>query len=490
MFGTLMYDMQHKEPTFIKNNPESVINRNRRGKPHVACEYCRGRKLRCNGDPSGCDRCKSSSNICSYPKNRNIIRKNKSSSSSATGTPKSRQATLDVETVTRPSPAFSNSLELDPALLFVESNETHESTKDMSILQDQGGLLSHSMNSESAQLGTNSKDRGRSLQHSKQEEDQIDQWLASCNLLSPSGTVDMTIMEGGDYCDPWQEQGKDTSYYDLVEDSDEVGLSSQETQLNSEMNEGTDVVDDSLTTSLSSSSLDMFLEETFMTQQPKVMLGDQNPARKAQSSQRVAPVAYKMSAPTAMSPMSALIESDDTRSECRCLELAAHLIERLGNESVNTEVPTMDGLLNCCREAIKGCNSILCCALCKSRSESMMLLAMAGQYLSNICEKTVRCYIDVTQQTQSPRTPFTGGSAIWFRLYKVESSSEQVQILRLLVMGQLTEFCQLITKIKSRVGTRKAHMAPLLGAERKIQCMRALLMKCDRELRKSATETM
>ncbi|TQN68830.1 hypothetical protein CSHISOI_06657 [Colletotrichum shisoi] len=415
-----------------------------------------------------------------------MVRKRKSSSYSAKRTPKSRQPSL-FDTVAPPSPIFSDGFGLDPTLLFDESNQALGSTIGMSTSREQGGLLSPSMNMASEQLETSSKDDSNGLQYAKEEQNQIDQWLASCSLLSPNGTTtDAINMKGGEFSGPWQELGKDTSYRDLIEDSgDDDGLSSEETRLDFDMNEGTDIVDESSSTpGLSSSSLDMLLDENFAAHHPAGPQADHSTAKKAQPSSKGTPVAYKMSAPAATSPMSALLESVDTtrkrKTGCRCLRLAAHLLEQLGNEGANTELPTIDGLLSCCREAIKGCESILGCTLCRSRSESMMLLAMAGQYLSSICEKTVRCYVDVAQQAQSPTAPFAGGAAIWFQTYKVESRSVQIQVLRFLVTGQVTEFCQLIGKIKSRVGTRKAHLAPLLGAERRIQCMRTLLTKCDR----------
>ncbi|KAI8185511.1 hypothetical protein K4K51_011558 [Colletotrichum sp. SAR 10_75] len=317
-------------------------------------------------------------------------------------------------------------------------------------------------------------------QNEKHEQDQIDQWLASCSLLSPNGTIDMGSLKTGDFT--WQELNKDMSYFDNVDDSGDDGASSQETQLEDfDMNDAAETIDDSSSTPcLSSSSLDMLLDENFPTN-TSAPLPDPPSNKSQQPSRKQTPVAYKMSAP-APSPLTALLETAENtykkKSECRCLRLAAHLLEQLGNEGANTEQPTMDGLLNCCREAIKGCDSILSCTLCKSRSESMMLLAMAGQYLSNICEKTVRCYVDVVQQPR-PANPPDGGVAMWFRSYKIESASERNQVLRCLVTGQLTEFCQLISKIKARVGTRKAHLAPLLGAERKIQCMRTMLMQCE-----------
>ncbi|KAK1544035.1 hypothetical protein CPAR01_04668 [Colletotrichum paranaense] len=479
MFGTLMYDLQHKEPTFIENNPEAVINRNRRGKPHIACEYCRARKLRCNGDPNGCDRCKSSSNTCKYPTNRNTVRKRKQSTSSTKEVSKTRQSSFDSSAAPQ-SPSYSEKFDLGPSLVFTTDQEASEVLTELGNLQRRSILPSPTFDITSISQNETMEETGNA-QHAKQEQDQIDHWLASCSLLSPNTTIDVANLKSGDFTGPWQELEKDTAYFDPADDSGEDGISSQETQLDFEMNDGNEVLDDSSSTpGLSSSSLDLLLDENFPS---NLMVSpvDQPTSAKIQPSRKSTPVAYNMAAP-ATSPMTALLEGSDLavkkKSECRCLRLAAHLLEQLGNEGANTEIATVDVLLNCCREAIKGCDSILSCTLCKSRSESMMLLAMAGQYLSNICEKTVRSYVDVVQKLQSGNSQLTGDS-MWFQSYKIESPVEKNQVLKCLVTGQLTEFCQLIGKIKARVGTRKAHLAPLLGAERKIQCMRTMLMQCE-----------
>ncbi|KAF6793021.1 C6 zinc finger domain protein, partial [Colletotrichum musicola] len=475
MFGTLMYDLHHNEPTFVENNPEAVINRNRRGKPHIACEFCRARKLRCNGNPNGCDRCKSASQVCKYPATRGVIRKRKQSSASAKGSSQPRQQGLGDSTAPQ-SPALSDHFSVDPSLLF----ENHGGDNTASVSQH------NPLPSPAMDLPPCSSDILGDIavgQNESHDQDQIDQWLASCSLLSPNGTIDISSLRPADFGNSWQDNGKDMAYFDDACDSGDDAASSQETQLEDiDMNgmglynlcemarreQKTDSIKDnnetidgsSSTPCLSASSLDMLLDENFPTTSVTPPT-DAPTSSRSQPSRKATPVSYKMSAP-ATSPLSALLESAEStfskkKSECRCLRLAAHLLEQLGNEGANTEQPTMDGLLNCCREAIKGCDSILGCTLCKSRSESMMLLAMAGQYLSNICEKTVRCYVDVVQQSQaSPATTLAGGAAMWFRSYKIESTSERNQVLRCLVTGQLTEFCQLIGKIKARVGTRRA----------------------------------
>ncbi|KXH41514.1 hypothetical protein CSAL01_06399 [Colletotrichum salicis] len=408
----------------------------------------------------------------------NTIRKRKQSASSTKEASKTRQSSFD-SSATAQSRSYSDNFNLDPSLLFATNQEDSEVMTGLGNLQRQTGLpspifdMTNSHNETMEETGI--------TQHTKQEQDQIDHWLASCSLLSPNTTIDMANPKSGDFTGPWQELGKDSTYFDPAEDSGEDGVSSQETQLDFEMNDTNEIMDDSSSTpGLSSSSLNLLLDENFPS---NLMIppADAPTSTKTQPNLKSTPVAYNMSAP-ATSPLTALLEGSDTavkkKSECRCLRLAAHLLEQLGNEGANTESATMDVLLNCCREAIKGCDSILSCTLCKSRSESMMLLAMAAQYLSNICEKTVRSYVDVVRKLQSGNSQLTGDS-MWFQSYKIESPVERNQVLKCLVTGQLTEFCLLIGKIKARVGTRKAHLAPLLGAERKIQCMRTMLMQCE-----------
>lgn len=48
MFGTLSYDAKAKEPRFVESEElAATLQRYKRDKaPHVACEYCRTRKVR------------------------------------------------------------------------------------------------------------------------------------------------------------------------------------------------------------------------------------------------------------------------------------------------------------------------------------------------------------------------------------------------------------------------------------------------------------
>ncbi|KAL0933407.1 C6 zinc finger domain protein [Colletotrichum truncatum] len=447
-------------------------------------------QLRCNGNPNGCDRCKSASNVCKYPTNKGGIRKRKQSNCSAKHSSEPDPSTPEGAIVPQ-SPAFSDHFKIDPSLVYHNPCQETGETVALRQLQHQKPLPSPEL--DLAQCQNDMIIDAPDNHNEKHEQDQIDQWLASCSLFSPNGTIEVSGLKSGDFGGSWQEFGKDMRYFDHLEDSGDDGTSSQETQLEDlDMNDSNDAVDHcSSTPCLSSSSLDMLLDENFSTN-TSAPRSKPPTTKRSPPIRRETPSLNKAPPATAVSPLSALLETTETtykrKSECRCLQLAAHLLEQLGNEGANTEQPTMDGLLNCCREAIKGCDSILGCTLCKSRSESMMLLAMAGQYLSNICEKTVRCYVDVVQSAQPTSCAVPGEAAMWFQSYKIESESERNQVLKCLVTGQLTEFCQLISRIKARVGTRKAHLAPLLGAERKVQCMRAMLMQCEgyRGLRSSS----
>ncbi|OJD32140.1 c6 zinc finger domain protein [Diplodia corticola] len=85
MFGTLVSDVQRKEAlVFVENTDQaSALSRSRREKIHISCVACRARKVRCSGQPSGCDRCAAVFAECRYPAGEGRGRKSSTNSSSA-----------------------------------------------------------------------------------------------------------------------------------------------------------------------------------------------------------------------------------------------------------------------------------------------------------------------------------------------------------------------------------------------------------------------
>lgn len=213
-----------------------------------------------------------------------------------------------------------------------------------------------------------------------------------------------------------------------------------------------------------------------------------------------------MMAAAAATSLSESNSRPQTGGGCRCLHLTACLLDQLCAQSTKNATTAMDVLLGYFRKALVHYSVILDCERCASLSENNMLLAMAGQYMSSMCEQIVTCYTELQQaqtqqQTQSQRptslpgdwasgggvspsgrnSVSTGTDAglsadeMWFSTYRIESSCERMQVLRCLVTVQLMDFSRLLDKLKRRAGTRRGHLVPLTEAEKNVKMVRSML---------------
>jgi hypothetical protein len=184
--------------------------------------------------------------------------------------------------------------------------------------------------------------------------------------------------------------------------------------------------------------------------------------------------------------------------DCGCLNLSARLLEELGAKSASSDPAAMDVLLSYFRETIGSCATVINCERCTSASENNMLLAMAGQYMSAICERIVVCYLRMQRSQEQRRCPSldsrgsggsrgrgaeddsgsgfsSGGDDMWFLTYRIGSSYERMQVLRCIISVQIAEFWRLLEKLKARAGTRKGHLVLLIEAESRTKKARAML---------------
>ncbi|PGH17658.1 hypothetical protein AJ79_01020 [Helicocarpus griseus UAMH5409] len=204
-------------------------------------------------------------------------------------------------------------------------------------------------------------------------------------------------------------------------------------------------------------------------------------------------------------------ERNHAKDGCKCLHLTACLLEKLGAEKVRDETTALDALLGCFRRGLVQYNTILGCDRCVSLSENNMLLVMAGQYMGAICQRIVMTYLGLQrghnqhEQTVIPaggwntdgsgfewnsegdrgnstditvsakgKGPRTAGD-MWFCSYRIESGSERMQVLRCLITVQVTEFTQILEKLRARAGNRREHLMLLTGTEKRIKRIRRLL---------------
>ncbi|KAL6154692.1 hypothetical protein ACJQWK_01280 [Exserohilum turcicum] len=193
---------------------------------------------------------------------------------------------------------------------------------------------------------------------------------------------------------------------------------------------------------------------------------------------------------------------DDGR--CLCRTFTATLFEELCAESANSSHVPIDVLLRYFRGALSHCTTILDCDRCSasaSDSNSNMLLVMAGQYMSTICERIAVCYANIRRRGEerhrSISAPLDWGADMefghgsgwdpsgdgvvtdgdmWFSTYRIESSEERMLVLRCLVSVQLAEFARLLERLKSRAGSRSVCLVLLTDAERRMGSAKSILM--------------
>lgn len=65
MFGTLHYNASRNEAQYVERS-NGVVEHGGNAAAHFACDNCRAKKLKCDGQKQGCFRCKASSAPCHY----------------------------------------------------------------------------------------------------------------------------------------------------------------------------------------------------------------------------------------------------------------------------------------------------------------------------------------------------------------------------------------------------------------------------------------
>ncbi|KAK1977276.1 hypothetical protein LZ30DRAFT_270833 [Colletotrichum cereale] len=178
---------------------------------------------------------------------------------------------------------------------------------------------------------------------------------------------------------------------------------------------------------------------------------------------------------------------------CRCLNSTACLVEELGTKSASSDPVTMDVLLGYFRESLASCAAILNCNKCTLASEINMLLAMAGRYMSFLCERVIQSYVGLqrcnngrppsdfiysTRRTDQAMALGPGAKSegvaygestvvdMWLSTYRIENGHERAEVLRCLVKVQISEFYKVLSKLKARSGGSSGPSGAALGGRR------------------------
>ncbi|KAH7080823.1 hypothetical protein FB567DRAFT_531829 [Paraphoma chrysanthemicola] len=459
MFGTLVSDLQREEPlTFVENtDPTSALRRNRRDKPHSSCELCRARKIRCSGQPSGCDRCIAISVECRY---RDRISRRRRQTSSAGSNPPASDKKQQGE---------------KPHIVGSTPNGRAE-------FQENGkeGLDDWSMDIN----------------------DLLDP-MFSTQLGSPNNSTDMVSEITWETILNKEDSG-------LGPESVEFGTSNGSIPSCSSFEQ---LLAPSLDFRSVSSSNDKLEVESLQLhgQRSDPALNEAHQQPRNSTSQRPSPITEMKSTTVLLQSATGILSAND---QCRCRKLTATLFEELCAESANSSQAAMDVLLRYFRGALAHCTAILDCDRCSasaSDSSNNMLLAMAGQYMSTICERIAMCYAHIRRQSEerqrSISVPLEWGNDIgfinsgslhglddssaadgdmWFSTYRIESSQERMQVLRCIVTVQLSEFTRVTERLKSRASSRSGYLVLLADMEKRIRSAKSILINYAKPIEKDS----
>ncbi|KAI1380482.1 hypothetical protein F4677DRAFT_261244 [Hypoxylon crocopeplum] len=169
MFGTLKAGKKNNAGSmvFVEDNRP---NRGTSGSPHIACKSCREKKLKCTGEPGGCKRCKSVNASCEYPSPTEDKRGNRSRRS--TLPPATRQTPPPSSKIVVPQPVLEYPRsDVQSAMLGIESTNPNDLNLDFTVPSFVDTALSTSLDDEFAMMDDGSLMERISPNRSSSEED-------------------------------------------------------------------------------------------------------------------------------------------------------------------------------------------------------------------------------------------------------------------------------------------------------------------------------
>ncbi|KAK4220791.1 hypothetical protein QBC38DRAFT_493430 [Podospora fimiseda] len=460
MFGTLhvMDDVRKPVPLqFVENRDlSSAFSRNSRDRPHVSCEFCRARKVRCSGEHTGCNRCKAVGAECRYPPREprrkaaqgdGKMRRQSSSQGPGSGDdkPSSKNANLQKPQQQRDrtpakeqeNPSSANSPQIFDWEQMMESQYSYQNPID----------------------GSFENNLAPSCSQNQSVKDGLDQWLDMNQILDTSLPSSSRVADNLDFFDP--------TMIDPCMVNDNMEYASQF---------GSFKTFDPPSSDCNSPGPDQGTKDLLMSGMsgalyPFTQLSEPAPS---ESSGCTSTSSGNRSRHSTVGTSPSYTSNPSSRGpSCSCLQLAACLVEDLSAKAAASDRADIDVLLGDFRSGLAQCSAIINCERCVTARENNMLLAMAAKYMSTICECVAVCYAEMrrTQQGSSSSNP----DEIRFSTYLIENNRERIQVLGCLVNVQINEFAQMVARLKSRPGVRRGHLMLLTEAGNKVNTLQAIL---------------
>ncbi|KAM3441715.1 hypothetical protein MY4824_001493 [Beauveria thailandica] len=436
MFGTLTCHPQ--EPlTFVENvDLASALNRNRRDCPHISCESCRQKKIKCNGDPDGCDKCAGSSINCQYAVRDARRRKKRTATGDYNGT-----SPLD----TNPTDANGNGCQSQQILEQMQqhfgnggSGQARNSNNSRKTLHPTNDTTQQDMDCDMMQaiLDNNSDYHTqwyppRPAAPAKSISDSgigIDDWASITALTDQAVPMNFET----DWIDTGLRPG-DADKGTTHSSDDWNHLHSRLMTLNNSHGPATTTsASTSKTHSLSSraSITDHGQREQNRRLRSRTELYDEDdlPFEDGSSWQP---------SPTSMSSTRKSVRSRDGSmlpsgsdvlqavhrrgkppthghgpGDCDCLATTAALLNELDGRSADYGTESVDVLLGYLRKALNHCRRVLDCGVCASRGEIVMILAIASQYMRVMAESVASHCIWLQESSSTASTASASASPL------------------------------------------------------------------------------
>ncbi|KAK9774989.1 putative Zn(2)-C6 fungal-type domain-containing protein [Seiridium cardinale] len=425
MFGAFRVNASNKDNEFVDLSTVSGVDA--RGYTLVACDSCRSRKLKCNGDRVCCERCEATSGACTYTTN------------SSNGSAQKRS---------RRSP---NYLLGDAA----RQNLAHSRPN-----VDAG-------NSETSSATFQSQDGHRTQEHSTSS-------TVSSSMLTPTitpGVQSIWSSISNNFDDFLLEPPEDseTSPGALFDRFDRAMLAA-------ELNAG-----ENTCTQNTAQLPSQFAQKRHVSSAttrfpvPLAQRGDDSiQLDKMETDYAQAP-----------NPMAGLLLADSDKQfpsatgqyvQCRCLNVMAHLLEQYGVQVPEVETG-LDTRLMSLRSAVDKCDQVLACKQCTASSDNSMLLALVAQQLGTISHNIGQSAVDHDQGTEECDTasgmagfPYQDMLQPWtisFGRYIVQMHEMRLSLIHHIIVLHLTDVHSLMNRVLDRMKDKRVASGLVTDAEKK-----------------------
>ena len=137
-------------------------------------------------------------------------------------------------------------------------------------------------------------------------------------------------------------------------------------------------------------------------------------------------------------------------------------------KGLNPDTAPLDTKLSSQKDFLNRCNTLLECAVCRTRPEYLLLLGLFTQNLTSLCEATVSNYLAEVQtipdsrqiRDTNPDPVSKAGTVAHIGQYEIDSQQEWNTLVKVLIILQLQSIENLLRGTKEASYTESNSMLP------------------------------